>query len=93
MAGSKSEKPVLVINGSLFSDFDGVATVFSALLPDWTWNKNLDAFNDILSGGFGTPEEGFVLRWINSDRSRGALGWPETVKYVRGKLERCHPTN
>ena len=24
--------------------------------------RNLDAFNDILRGGFGTPDEGFVLR-------------------------------
>ena len=25
------------------------------------WGHNLDAFNDILRGGFGTPVEGFVL--------------------------------
>ncbi|MEV0248420.1 barstar family protein [Nocardia sp. NPDC050712] len=87
------EKPVLVIDGSLFNDYDGFARAFSALLNDWTWNKNLDAFNDILRGGFGTPESGFVLRWLHSDRSRQALGWSETVMYLEGVLQRCHPTN
>jgi hypothetical protein len=49
-------KPVLTIDGSKFTDLDGFAREFSALLTDWTWTGNLDAFNDILGGGFGTPE-------------------------------------
>ncbi|WP_327151257.1 barstar family protein [Nocardia sp. NBC_01329] len=86
-------KPVLIIDGSRFDDYDGFAREFSALLDDWTWNKNLDAFNDILWGGFGTPEDGFVLRWLHSGRSREALGWAETIKYLEHILARCHPTN
>lgn len=39
----------------------------------------LDAFNDILRGGFGTPEGGFVLRWARSEISRKNLSYPETV--------------
>ena len=85
-------KFVLTIDGNRFDDFDGFASEFSSLL-DWTWNKNLDAFNDILRGGFGIPEGGFVLRWTDSARSREALGWAETVAYVERKLEACHPTN
>ncbi|MFE1595444.1 barstar family protein [Nocardia sp. NPDC058705] len=86
-------KPVLVIDGSRFDDYDEFAREFSALLNDWTWNKNPDAFNDILRGGFGTPEGGFVLRWLHSDRSRQALGWSETVQYLEDVLARCHPSN
>jgi RNAse (barnase) inhibitor barstar len=44
------------------------------LVPDYEWGHNLDAFNDLLHGGFGTPEEGFVLAWKNSEVSREKLG-------------------
>lgn len=67
-------KPVLLIDGARFTDLAGFAEEFSRLLTDHTWRGNLNAFNDILGGGFGTPERGFVLRWENSDRSRQALG-------------------
>src|SRR5262245_39633780 len=50
------------------------------LIPGAAWGRNLDAFNDILRGGFGTPEGGFVLQWINSALSRERLGYPETVR-------------
>ena len=70
----KAEKPILIIDGSRFDDFDGFAREFSNLLEGHTWNGNLDAFNDILRRGFGTPEEGFVLRWLHADASRDAMG-------------------
>ncbi len=57
------------------------------------WGRNLDAFNDILRGGFGTPEGGFVLQWRNSEEARRMLGFPETLRYLAQKLTRCHPTN
>ena len=39
------------------------------------WGKNLDAFNDILRGGFGSlPTGGFVLRLKSSGRLKKALG-------------------
>ena len=49
--------PVLVIEGTAFDDFEGFQREFSRLLTDYAWNGNLDAFNDILRGGFGTPED------------------------------------
>jgi hypothetical protein len=82
-----------MIDGSKFNDFEGFTREFSSLLTDYVWHGNLNAFNDILRGGFGTPEGGFVLRWTNSDRSRKALGWPETIKRFEENLERCHPIN
>ncbi|WP_238017273.1 barstar family protein [Dactylosporangium sp. AC04546] len=85
--------PVLVIDGADFSDFDGFAREFSKLLAGHTWRGNLDAFNDILSGGFGTPDNGFVLRWRHADRSRAALGYEATIARLEGLLRTAHPSN
>jgi len=63
------------------------------LIPEAKWGHNLDAFNDILRGGFGTPEGGFILRWKNSAVSRERLGYPETVRQLDRRLTRCHPRN
>ena len=77
-----TELPVLTIDGSRFDDFEGFTVEFTKLLPDWTWNGHLDAFNDILRGGFGTPEDGFILRWLDSARSRQLLGPEKFDKLV-----------
>jgi hypothetical protein len=77
-----------------FHDLDGFSAEFSTrALPVYRWRGNLDAFNDILGGGFGTPEGGFVLRWLNSSLSADRLGYDETVKYLDGIRQTCHPTN
>jgi RNAse (barnase) inhibitor barstar len=55
--------------------------------------SNLDAFDDILSGGCGTPDDGFTLRWKNHKLSRQRLGYPETVRQLELRLAQCHPTN
>src|SRR5207237_83741 len=87
-------KPVLVIDGSRFDDFSGFATeVSEQIVPTAAWGGNLDAFNDILRGGFGTPEEGFVLEWRNAARSRRTLGYEETARRWDQVAARCHPTN
>ena len=41
------------------------------------WGRNPNAFNDILHGGFGTPDEGFVIRWKNHAISKERLGYTE----------------
>lgn len=56
-------------------------------------STNLDSFNDILRGGFGTPEGGFVLRWSHSNVSAERLGWPETIRWIEKKLTTCQPNN
>jgi RNAse (barnase) inhibitor barstar len=58
---------------SLGSFYDEISRV---LIPSSAWGRNLDAFNDILRGGFGTPEEGFALIWRDADISRKNLGPP-----------------
>jgi hypothetical protein len=77
-----------------FSSLEGFYDAVSMhLIPNADWGKNLDAFNDILRGGFGTPSEGFVIRWRNSHISRERLGFPETIRQLRTRLEQCHPKN
>jgi len=55
-------KPASEIDGLRFSTleefFDEVSRT---LIPGADWGRNLDAFNNILRGGFGTPEWGFIL--------------------------------
>jgi hypothetical protein len=57
------------------------------------WRGSLDAFNDILRGGFGTPEDGWVLRWLNSESSRAALGYEATIRRLEALRTTGHPSN
>jgi RNAse (barnase) inhibitor barstar len=93
MTNLRDGLPVLVIDGANFSDFDGFAREFSRLLCSYTWRGNLDAFNDLLRGGFGTPDNGWVLRWLNAESSRAALGHEATIRRLEGLLYTCHPSN
>jgi RNAse (barnase) inhibitor barstar len=87
-------KAVYEIDGRDFATLEEFYEVVSrVLIPGAKWGHNLDAFNDILRGGFGTSEEGFVLRWANSALSRERLGYPETARQLEHRLMRCHPTN
>jgi RNAse (barnase) inhibitor barstar len=71
-----------------FAEFSRVVTPgFDPLL------SNLDAFDDVLSGGCGTPDGGFTLRWKNHELSRQRLGYAQTVRQLELRLARCHPTN
>ncbi len=86
--------PAVEIDGSHFRDLDGFSVEFSMrALPEYRWRGNLDAFNDIMRGGFGTPEGGFVLRWLNSSLSIERLGYGETVRWLEGIRQTCHPSN
>jgi len=62
------------------------------IIPGADWGTNLNAFNDILRGGFGTPEEGFIFCRDNHDISKRNLGYDETARQLRKGLERCHPS-
>ncbi|MDP0499977.1 MAG: barstar family protein [Verrucomicrobiota bacterium JB022] len=87
-------KLVLTIDGNDFDTLEGFFDVVSRdVIPGVSWGRNLNAFNDILRGGFGTPDEGFVLRWVNSARSVERLGYPETVRQLQQGLESCYPRN
>lgn len=91
---SMSAVPELVLDGtriwSLESFWDEVSR---SLIPGVWWGRNLDAFNDILRGGFGTPPGGFVLRWKESKSARAFLGYQETIRQLEHQMDACHPEN
>ena len=69
---------------SLDEFFDEVSR---SLIPGSRWGRNLNAFNDVLYGGFGTPAYGFVLIWRNADECKERLGEPlfsELVEIIEG---------
>jgi RNAse (barnase) inhibitor barstar len=80
-------------NFSTLNEFyDEVGKVFC---PNFNWGRNLDAFNDILRGGFEVYEyeEPIELVWKNSEKSRNDLGYNETVKQLKKWLKICHSSN
>lgn len=87
-----SDKPVYVIDGAEFATLEQFYdTISRVLIPNVDWGRNLNAFNDILRGGFGTPDGGFVLVWKNSMMSRIRLGYPETVRCLESTT--YYPSN
>jgi RNAse (barnase) inhibitor barstar len=87
-------KPIIEIDGARFDTLEGFWDEVSAhLILGFEWGRNFDAFNDILRGGFGTTDGGFKLRWLNSQRSRELLGYVETLRWLEGKIQHCHPEN
>ncbi len=87
-------KKVIVIDGHKFTDLEGffdlVGEVFRADNCTTAFGHNLDSFNDVLGGGFGVHSVGepIVVKWVNYGESRKALGYEETARYYRDKLER-----
>jgi hypothetical protein len=81
------------IDGSRFSTLEEFYLEIDRVMQLASWGHGLDSFNDILRGGFGTPEEGFTILGKNHEISRGRLGYPETVRQLKLRLKRCHPSN
>jgi RNAse (barnase) inhibitor barstar len=90
-------KVLYEIDGRDFATLDEFYNVIGRVLiipgGATTWGHNLDALNDILRGGFGTPDDGFVIRWVHSALSRERLGYPETARQLEIRLALCHSTN
>lgn len=57
------------------------------------FGDNLDAFADCLAGSFGTPMDGFSLRWVHHRASVESLGYAETVRQLERRLLSSHPSN
>jgi len=55
---------------------------------DWQTGHNLDAFNDLLLGGFGVYEFGepIILIWKNILKSKTDLGFDATKKWYERKI-------
>jgi RNAse (barnase) inhibitor barstar len=82
------------IDGSRFATLEEFyEEVSQVLIPGESWGRNLDAFNDILRGGFETPPKGFTIEWKNHALSKERLGYDETVRQLEIRLGSCHPSN
>lgn len=86
-------KKIIVIDGKEFSDLEGFFCLADRLLraeKDSVSGHNMDAFNDLLGGGFGVHEPGepIIIKWINFGVSREALGYEATAAYYENKLEK-----
>lgn len=82
-----------IIDGSKFNDLEGFYCEIDKLLTkDLTWKTghNLDAFNDLLRGGFGVHEYGepILLRWINFEKSKQCLGYEAKVQHYEMDAEK-----
>jgi RNAse (barnase) inhibitor barstar len=86
------------IDGNNFSNlaefYDEIELKLTSGL-NWKIGRNLNAFDDVLDGGFGVHElnENLELIWLNSEKSKSDLGWNETILFISEKLKNCHPTN
>ncbi|WP_033417594.1 barstar family protein [Cytophaga aurantiaca] len=70
---------ILVLDGNNFSDEEGFYNEVDKILTknlDWKTGHNLNAFNDLLRGGFGVHdyEEPISLKWANYEKSKKDLG-------------------
>ena len=69
----------IIIDGKNFDDIAGfyceIENVFTMDLG-WKIGRNLDAFNDVLHGGFGVHEYGEPIKviWKNFGKSKKDLG-------------------
>ncbi len=86
---------VYEIDGTRFSTLEEFFAEFNrVVVPGFDLSlSNLDAFDDVLSGGCGTPDDGFTLRWKNHNISKQRLEYAETVRQLELRLARCQPAN
>ena len=88
----------ITLDGTRFSTFETFFNEVENRLTqnlEWEIGRNLDAFNDVLCGGFGIHDcdDILVIKWINSHKSQNDLGWNETIKYLENKLQSCDLSN
>lgn len=85
----------LIIDGRNIRDipsfYDEVNRVFMAG-EDWRLGHSLDAFDDMLYGGYGAiaGTEPVRLCWRGFEESRFTLGLPATRDFLQQKLARPH---
>ena len=85
-----------IIDGNQFNNMDEFYKFVDKTFSDGEEPcRNLDAFVDFLRGGFGKHKynEPIKITWINNDKSKKDLGYAETIKILKKRLERCHPSN
>lgn len=69
---------IIEINGNKFSNLNGFYREVERKMTfglNWKIGRNLDAFNDVLRGGFGVQEvgESYIIKWHRSEKSKSEL--------------------
>lgn len=88
----------ITIDGNRFSTLTEFYEEMERLLTkdlSWTPGRSMDAFHDLLRGGFGVHDYGAAIafHWIHAEKSRRDLGYEATELYWRQLSDRCHPSN
>ena len=88
---------IFILDGNNFNDINGFYEEIDKLLTkdlSWKTGHNLDAFNDLLRGGFNVFELGepITIRWINYNKSKKDLGDDLILKLLEIMLH-CDDTN
>lgn len=89
---NRSMIKTITIDGSKIHDipsfYEEINRVFMGD-EDWKIGQSLDAFNDLLYGGFGRigGDEEIRLVWICFEKNRNDLGLELTKAYYQDKLE------
>lgn len=88
----------IIIDGDLISDIPSFYRELNRVFmagEDWKLGNSLDAFNDLLYGGFGAIKNNGPVRllWRNMEKSREALGYDVTKRYYEEKLQPDSPFN
>ena len=89
------ERKVIILDGSRFDTMEGFYKEAARVLTKdtgFTPGRNLNAFNDLLRGGFGLHEYGepITLVWKDSAKSRKELGYRAAERYYKALLK-AHP--
>lgn len=91
-------KKEIIIDGNNFSTleefYNEVDRKFTKEL-DFKTGHNLNAFSDILTGGFGVHEyeESIKVIWSNAQKSEINFGWDATIEFLNNKIKTCHSSD
>ena len=86
-------RPVYLIDGTKVHRLEDFYREIGAAIngPGGYFGENLDALDDCLNGGFGSPDEGgYIIRWAHAEASRHALGYEETVRQLADRYLHEH---
>lgn len=85
----------IILEGNNFTNLEGFYDEIARVLTkgfDWEFGRNLKAVKTILKGGQGVHDYGDPIEivWKDAAKSKNALGYKETVKYLKKQLKTCH---
>ena len=88
----------IVIDGSRFDDLAGFYDEVERVLTkglSWRIGRSLNAFSDVLRGGFGVHEFGepIAIKWLHFDKSKKDFAYRATAEYYKDGLKHCHPSS